>query len=236
VKLRLTRHQAPFPKTLRVAGVIVALAMASCSAPDYTPVREWAATASIAVDLGREACPPDANAAGLEAMQAALATYLSAIGILADDGVLPHRDDPFRETAPRAAALSAQGGAAVASLGTVLQHATRTNAQAPQLRATITRSDPMVQGLVAALGAVVREPGPDEAPASETEARARYARIIDRVGEGHTLLRTHSDNITVNEVVQRIRVAERQLRLAIATLPRPAPALSQGRCTGPGAA
>lgn len=170
-------------------------------------------------------------------MQEALATYLSAIGILADDGVLPYRENPFLELAPRATAVDARGGWAFASLGTMLRHATRTNAQAPQLRYTIAQSDPMVQALVAALSTALMQHASDRHEVGDAAARAQYVQVLTRVGEGHAMLKAHAGNITLAETVQRIRAAEGQLQLAMATLPRPLPVFppSPADCTGRGA-
>lgn len=220
------------------------LTLSACSAPDYSPVREWSATAGLAVNLGREslrpvraACPPAPAGAGLEAMQEALAIYLSAIGVLADDGVLPHRENPFAELEGRAAQLDAQGAMAVASLGALLRHATRANAQAPQLRGFITRADPVVQAMVLALARAVRAQAPAGEVPDEGSARAQYARLIERVGSAHSMLRAGADDITRDEVVQRIRAAEAQLRLGVAALPRPILSLAASRpgCAGPDA-
>jgi hypothetical protein len=121
--------------------------MGACSAPDYTPVRDWARSASIAADYPAAAPADD----GVAAMQEALVVWLSALGVMADDGVLPYPEDPFLTVAPRAAAADARGGEAVAALGRTLRHATRNNLQAPALRDTIRGADPAVQALVAAL-------------------------------------------------------------------------------------
>lgn len=226
------------------ACLLLILALAACDAPNYTPVREWASTASLAVDIGRgalrqppadtEACTRGDRQRGVAAMQEALATYLSAIGILADDGVLPYRENPFLELGPHAAAADAQGGWAVASLGTMLRHATRTNAQAPQLRYTIAQSDPMVQALVVALSTALMQHGPEDQAAGDPATRAQYLRVLARVGEGHAMLKARAGSITLDETVQRIRAAEGQLRLALAALPRPLPPLQPGlpECSG----
>lgn len=96
------------------------LALVACDAPDYTPVRDWASTASFAVDDRRMAGSPQSDAAIL-AMQQAMSIYLLAIATLASDGVLPYRDDPFVELAATARAGSERGGQAVAALGTLLR-------------------------------------------------------------------------------------------------------------------
>lgn len=219
-----------------LAPLWVLLTLSACSAPDYTPVREWAATGGLAVNLGRESlrpvrvnCLPDAAGAGLDAMQEALATYLSAIGVLADDGVLPHHENPFGALEARVAELDAQGATAVASLGALLRRTSRANAQAPQLRGFITQADPLVQALVVALAAAVRNQAPRGEAPDEGSPRAQYARLVVRVGAAHAMLKADAAVITRDKVVQRIRAAEGELRLALATLPRPMPLLAAGR-------
>ncbi len=145
----------------RHGSLTLALLLAvGCNAPDYTPVGAWASTASLAIDYPPVAARPDPApqfaapaevSDGVIAMQEALAVYLTAISVLANDGLLTHRDDPFTEVAPRAAKASHAGGQAVAWLGTLLRHATRTNARAPEMRDFIVTADPAVQALIASL-------------------------------------------------------------------------------------
>jgi hypothetical protein len=151
------------------------LALAACDAPDYTPVRDWASTASFAVDDRRMAGTPEADA-GILAMQQAMSTYLLAIATLAMDGVLPYREDPFVQLAVSARASSERGGAAVAALGTLLRRAARSNAQAPDLRDNIVAADPHVQALAQSLAsAVAAGAGPDVA--ARADAAAGYAQL-----------------------------------------------------------
>lgn len=173
------------------ASVLVALAATACTRPDYTPVQDWAATANLAVGYppstepcqsppGQVPAPPPALRLGdgTRAMQAALATYLSALSTLAADGVLPYREDPFAELAQRAAGTSQEGADAVAKLGALLRKATIDNAQAPQLGATIAEADGSVQALVAALVAAV--PKTDAGVAAERRAMAVMYSALER--------------------------------------------------------
>ena len=150
------------------------LALSACDAPDYTPVRDWAATASFAVDDRRMAGSPEADA-GILAMQQAMSTYLLAIATLSTDGVLPYREDPFVELAVAARATSERGGAAVAALGTLLRRAARSNAQAPDLRDNIVAADPHVQALAQSLASAVAGAGAEGA--ARADAAAGYARL-----------------------------------------------------------
>jgi hypothetical protein len=149
-----------------VAGL--ALLAAACNAPDYTPVRDWARSASLAADYPAAAL----DAEGALAMQQALVTWLSALGRMADDGVLPYPEDPFLALAPRAAAADPAAGEAVAALGRTLRHATRNNLRAPALRDTIRGNDAQVQALVVALSAAVAraEAGAPAPPAAMVPA------------------------------------------------------------------
>jgi hypothetical protein len=234
----------------RLAAAAV-LALGACNAPDYTPVRDWARSASIAADYpsAAQGAPAPADD-GILAMQEALVVWLSALGRMADDGVLPYPEDPFRDLAPRAAAADPRGGEAVAALGRTLRHATRNNLRAPALRDTIRGTDAQVQALVAALSAAVTHAQAPEAepaapppvaprgragraaappPAAPPEpavppaatARARYVALLAQVAQGHALLKEKAGSITREETVGRIRAAEDQLRRAARTLPLP---------------
>ncbi|WP_421992056.1 hypothetical protein [Roseococcus sp.] len=162
------------------------LALAGCNAPDYSPVRDWASTASRAVDFPRVAggaiLPSPGADDGILAMQEALVTYLRAIATLASDGVLPYRESPFVELAARAALGSPMGGQAITAFGLLLRHANRTNAQAPMLRDNIQAADPHVQALVSALRNAVAHRIGDETPARQ-DAAAFYAGIEARSGD-----------------------------------------------------
>jgi hypothetical protein len=174
----------------------------ACGPPDYTAVRDWARTASLAADypsvsaplagvvgastplvgtIGTDVPIPAAAASGpapdgILAMQEALSVYLAALGTLASDGVLSFRDDPFVQLAPRAAAADEAGGRAVAALGAFLRNASRTNMQAPEMRDAVVAADPTVQALVAALSAAVARSASGEAE-DRAAAAASYARL-----------------------------------------------------------
>jgi hypothetical protein len=186
----------------RIAAGALALLGGACSPPDYTSVRDWARTASLAADypsvsapwVGVAVAPAPAPATtgadvpipapaapgpapdGVLAMQEALSVYLSAIGTLASDGVLPFREDPFARLAPRAAAADEAGGRAVAALGAFLRKASHTNMQAPEMRDAVVAADPTVQVLVTALSAAVARSSPWEAE-DRAAAVALYARL-----------------------------------------------------------
>lgn len=140
--------------------------LGACSTPDYSPVREWAGTASRTADYpalaatchvrpGAEAAQQATWLAATRAMQDALSLYLSGLGTMAADGVLAHREDPLVEAARQASMLDEAGGRAVAEMGAVLRRATRRNARAPALGDTIAEADPPLQALVAALSSGV---------------------------------------------------------------------------------
>ena len=179
--------------------------LTACSVPDYTPVRDWAGTASVAADFPPVAADaqPDGGPRPTErsllsdsilAMQEALSVYLNALGTIAADGVLPYREDPFVDLARRATLANPDGGHAIAELGSMLRSVTRHNARAPELRDTIRTADPPLQALVAALNTAVtgleaHEAEERRAVAADyarmrTEARAPFAsRAVRDLGE-----------------------------------------------------
>jgi hypothetical protein len=176
---------------------VAALLLLGCGAPDYSPVRDWAATATLAADYapvadGRSAVPAQSSvpspviaedrrpspltADGILAMQEALVTYLAALGTVAADGVLPYPEDPFTTVAARAARASEASGLAIAELGVLLRHASRSNARAPQLRDTIRSADPHVQTLTSDLARATTSATPREEQERAAVA-ARYAEL-----------------------------------------------------------
>ena len=205
---------------IRCRGILSGVLMlAACVAPDYSPVHDWAQTASLAADY-----PPTESAAdpfldGIVAMQEALTLYLSAIGRLAIDGVLPYRDDPFVDQAMRAARASERGASSVAILGGLLKLATHKNYQAPEVGKYILAGDPAVQALLEELETSVDRLARDgEARAADM---AQYRSILKQIGEGHSVLKTNAGQLTKAEAVYYIRNSEDQLRHAEAALPRP---------------
>ncbi len=183
----------------RAAALALAALLAACSAPDYTPVRDWARTASLVPDH-----PAGTAEDGRAAMQEALATYLAALARMADDGVLPYLEDPFVDLAARAARADAAGGAAVAAIGRRLRVASRQNWRAPELSGAVTAFDADVQALVAAAAA---------------GAPAAHAALLRRVGEGHALLKARAGRLTREAAVQAIRAQEDGLRRGLLALP-----------------
>jgi hypothetical protein len=180
-------------RPLAAAGLVLVTA---CSVPDYSPVRDWAATASRAADYStvglrcvpraeQPAAGPDQLQDGILAMQHVVSTYLSALVTLASDGLLTYRQDPFAELAPRIRAVSEAGGTAAAALGAVLHHATIDGDQAPDLDDTIVASDAPFQVLVTALSDAVARAGLGEADA-RGQAAAAYAQLASGVPEGAT--------------------------------------------------
>jgi len=191
----------------RRAFLAVPAVLAACSAPDYTPVRQWARAASLTADWPVPAAADD----GIAAMQEALATYLSALARMADDGVLPYLENPFGDLAARAARSDAGGGAAVAAIGATLRRASRSNWQAPDIAYAIETFDPPVQALVAALAGALERRGGD----------AALAPLVRRIGEGHALLRARGGRLTRATTVEAIRAEEARLREGMSALPRP---------------
>jgi hypothetical protein len=148
-------------------------------------------------------------------MQEALATYLAALGRLADDGVLPYLEDPFVDLAARARTGDPSGGEAVAAIGRMLRHASRDNWQAPAMRDAIRAFDPAVQALVTALAGAL-------APACPQDPAAGQAAAVRAIGQGHAMLKDRAAHITREDVVRMIRAEEDRMRRAALALPRPA--------------
>jgi hypothetical protein len=221
-------------------ALLAAGLLQACGAPDYAPVTQWAASASLAADyppaatggplpfIGGPRADPSAEAAmraeAIRAMQDALAAYLGALSRLAADGVLSFAENPFTDAAARAAAADEAGGRAVASVGAVLRDATRRQSRAPQLRATIAEADPAVQELVAALsrlaGAAGDEPGQRATLAARSAALAAEARdpatrqlLADAAALRDRAFVTRADaRAAYAEVLQRIAAGHALLR------------------------
>lgn len=195
--------------SLRVAAILPII-LAACSPPDYTAVRDWARTAGFAADYPPAAQAPGEHAVtrdGILAMEQALSTYLTALSTLAADGVLPYREDPFVEHAARAGRVSEDGGRAVASLGQALRRATLANAQAPQLRDTITANDAAVQALLRALSASVAALAPMEQ--AERRSVAETYALMRREARGAPLQVTVRDLGALLERRAAVREAAR---------------------------
>jgi hypothetical protein len=207
-----------------IAAVLAALAATACTWPDYTSVRDWAGNANLVVgySFATEPCKPspgyvamprrpDPQGNGVRAMQEALAAYLAALSTLAADGVLPYREDPFVELAPRAAEASQTGARAVAALGTLLRKATIDNARAPQLGGTISQADGSVQALVAALIAVV--PETDAGMVAERQAVATTYAALERKAHDPVARQVIRDAAALRDREFAARVAARDTYL-----------------------
>lgn len=195
----------------RLLLLLAAGLLAACGAPDYGRVTQWAVSASLAADVpavasGAPALPgrPAADTVrsqGIRAMQQALVTYLAALSRLSDDGVLPFREDPFVEAAPRAAAADEEGGRAVAAL------AARTAAAIAATR------DPATRQLLAEWAAL-------RDAALAAAARAAHAGVPACIAEGHALLRAEAPRRAQQETRRRIAEAKTALLRAAAAVPR----------------
>ena len=256
--------------------------LAACSAPDYSAIRDWGRTASLATTYWPAAEPigtpaaeaGDDTAAALTGassigvqpdlsiredillMQQVLSVYLAALATVASDGVLPYREDPFALISAQLATTNRTAGQAAAAIGSLLRRASRTNMQAPATGSFIIEADPAVQFLIAELATTVAslskaEAGQrdritasyaqleGEAPSAfrrqalrdlaairiqhystRADARANYLVLLERLSEGHALLRIRSSHLSQEEVRRQVRAAEDQLRGAFDLLPR----------------
>lgn len=209
----------------------VALLAAGCALPPDTALRDWARTASIAVD--RPALlPPEAAAAA--AGQQALAVYLYALGVLAGEAQpLTFRATRYAALADAAAGSDPALAQAVAGLGAVLAAACDagggTDAGAcrrpsgflsvdRRLERTIPDADPHVQALLPALAGA-------RAGARTAEGRDVYLRILRAIGEDHAMLTSRIRHIGQRAVGRDILAAEDRLLRLVRDLP-PDPAVA----------
>lgn len=237
---------------------LVALVLtAGCALPPNTALRDWARTASVLADHPAaiapppEAAPPPASRRaprqppapedeaaparrdGLAAQQEALAIYLYALGVLAEEEQpLTFREDAYAALAMRAAAADAAAARAVGEIGAILRAARDANlppgaransaGQATvvedlRLRGVIHAADAPVQTLVAALSAGIAATGGGEA--RQVEDREAYLRVLAAIGEGHAMLKARARHITQEEVARELRAQEDRLRRAAIRLP-----------------
>ena len=202
---------------------IAALLLLGCNAPDYTPVRDWASGASLAADYRSPALPGQS----IQAMQDAVSLHLSMLSLIASDGVIPYRQQPFKDQLARLAPEDEAARAPMTKLGEQLAHSSRVMDLAPQMRDMIVATDPNFQALIEALYAAV---GRQRAGASPQQAAAiaQYRAVLARIAEGHAMLKERAPKIDTAEAAYYIRYADRQLRQAAAQLPRDALLLPAG--------
>ncbi|WP_198376894.1 hypothetical protein, partial [Neoroseomonas rubea] len=136
---------------LRRFALVACLMLAACGLPPNHALRDWARTASIAVD--RPSLVP-AGAEDALARQAALAGWLQALAILAEEEGMPafRPPDGTRPADPSFAALDAAlRGAAATPPNRGPMAGADAQDEARRLPVAIRAADPPVQALVAAL-------------------------------------------------------------------------------------
>jgi hypothetical protein len=217
-------------------GVVV---LAACALPPDTALRDWARSASVAADRpALLAGAPGADA--LAAQQAALAIYLYALSVLAqEEQPLTFRDAAYAPLIPRAAAAGPAAGEAVATIGTLLRSArdanlapgARANSAAPaplvednRLRRVIRTADAPLQALVGALSAGIEAGGDPD--------RETYRRLLAAIAEDHAMLKAHATHIRAREVARDIMAAEDRLRRLVRRLPPDAIVAARGATGG----
>jgi hypothetical protein len=219
----------------RRPALLAALFLAACSPPDYSPVRDWTEAASLAADYRSPAlatgmlsgAPTSAEGDSLRAMQEALSLHLSMLSLVASDGVIPYRTQPFAEQLARLAPADAAAQAPMTSLGEQLAYASRAMMQAPQLGSLIKKTDPNAQALIAAMTAAAdRQANLDRGNAAALAGNAQYRAVLAQIAEGLALLAERSGTLSKGESAYYIRAAEHRLQLTDAALPRPALLLS----------
>jgi hypothetical protein len=196
--------------------------MAGCALPRDTALRDWARTASLAIDQP-SMLPPGAAAASAE--QQALVIYFYALAVLAEpEQPLTFRPGPYAALAPAAAAADPDASAAIAGIGDLLAAAAAGNipsdaraysaAPAPliedrRLDRILPSADPAVQVLLAALtGATGDGPGRDT-----------YRGILRDIGESHAMLTSRGFHIRQRETSRDILAAEDRLLRLMRRLP-----------------
>lgn len=165
---------------MRIAVASLGLALiAGCGLPRDAALADWARSASVVVDQPRLAPPPEG---GVRAMQEALAVYLFALGVLAEEGRLTFHEAAYEPLASRTAAVDPAAAAAIGQLGALLLRDSLSNPPSPsasdgtasdggavvpedtRLRATLRGADAPVQTLIAALSAAVARGEPAASP------------------------------------------------------------------------
>lgn len=219
-----------------VGAILLLVGTSGCALPRNTAIVDWARTASIAASL-----PAEAEAPATRAMQQALATYLLALGVLADQAVLAFDEAGFRALAEPMPPLGAD---AVNRLALFLRAASdevperwasressrpEPSYEDRRLAAVLWRSDAAVQSLVAALAEALAcaDVVPATAPLMPTDLALqieweawRLARISDRsiarAAQGDLVRRIGEGHALLASRASAItqRETERQLRSA----------------------
>ncbi|MEO3474175.1 hypothetical protein AAFN86_20065 [Roseomonas sp. CAU 1739] len=219
---------------LRSAFTLLAilLPLSGCALPPNTALRDWARLASVLADQPdaiAPMAPPGRN--GLVAQQEALAVYLYALSVLAqEESTLTFRAEAFAPLAPRAAMADPAAGPAVAEIGRLLAAAQAANlppgARARsagsqtviedlRLRPLIRAADAPVQLLVGTLSR-----GAVGVAGSEQDT---YRQVLAAIGEGHAMLKALAPDIRQRETARDIMAQEDRLRrLMLILAPDPA--------------
>lgn len=215
--------------------------LAACALPAETALRDWALSASVAVDRPSML----AGADHLLAQQGAVAAYLYAVSVLADpEQLLTFREEAFAPLVARAGAADPAAGAAVAEIGARLRAArsgnlppgARANSAGQPLvedlrfEALVRAGDAPLQVLLAGLG------GPFAGAPAGADGRQAYGRLLGAVAEDHAWLAARPLRMRQRATARDMRDAEsRLLRLLRALPPDPAVAV-RGPAGGPVAA
>jgi hypothetical protein len=222
--------------------LLAALLLTACTAPDYSPVRDWAESASLAADYRSPAlatgvlsgAPSSPEGDSLRAMQEALSLHLSMLSLVASDGVIPYRTQPFADQLPRLAPADAAAQAPMTALGDQLAHASRAMMQAPQLGSLVKQTDPNAQALIAAMiAAADRQAIRDRDNAAALSGNAQYRAVLAQIAEGLALLAQRSGKLSQDESAYYIRATQHRLQLTAAALPRPALLLAPPAASAP---
>ncbi|MBP0464043.1 hypothetical protein J5Y09_08985 [Roseomonas sp. PWR1] len=193
---------------LRRFALLACLTVAACGLPPNHALRDWARTAGIAVD--RPSLAP-AAAGDVLARQAALAGWLQALAILAEEEGMP-AFGPAQGSAPTDPASTALAGVLRTAAATPPNRGPAVGADAQdeqrRLPVAIRAADPHVQALIAALSA-------DMAGGEREE----YRRALAAIGATHGMLAARARHLRQEDLARDLRQAEDGLRRIMLRLP-----------------
>jgi hypothetical protein len=189
----------------RRLALLACLALSACGLPPNHALRDWARTASVAVDR------PSLAPAGAEQRQAALAGWLQALAILAEEEGMP-TFGPAQGSAPDDPAAATLAGVLRAAAATPPNRGPTAGADAQdeqrRLPVAIRAADPSVQAIITALSADM--PG---------EGRDAYRRALAEIGATHAMLAARARHLRQEELARDVRQAEDGLRRIMLRLP-----------------
>lgn len=207
--------------------VLLLSVLAGCALPANTGLSDWARGAAVAVVRPLAGIAPEpASDDATQAMQQAVANYLFALALLADDGHFAIREEEFATLAARVAVVDAPAAADIAALALPLRAAAAEarpfwlppSPSGPQAELNDSRpprlvlaADPPVQRLLAAISRPIEGAGEADA--------IRHLTLLRHIAAGHALLSARADRLTQRETEILLRGQSLRLRHALAEMP-----------------